>query len=481
VTAIGTELPTEDTAFHVEMRGIDYVPVSERWAKPRDVAGMWAGASVQMEYLVYGTLLMTIFGLSFGQVVSLIIIGNLSYFLLGLCSLQGPNAGTTVFTISRASYGPNGGRLVSLFNWLTQVGFETEGLALIVFGAMALTSKAGFTAGTPAKVIFILLAAAVQMVLPFLGHATIVKTLRALIIPFIILYAILAVLTLGKADTSVVHHGADWQTWFVGLAFVMTLSGLGWAECGNDFTRYCPPETSKKGIVGWLFLGTAIPEILIMLLGAAVGTYLKNFNGGDPFSSYPHAFSSWFLVPFFIVAIIQLFAINSLDLYSSGVTLQALGLPVKRWQAVVVDTVIAGGITFYAVFSSSFSTLLSEFVDGVIVWIGPWIAIFLIDWALRRYRYVPMELQRTDAGGLYWRRGGIHWPAIIAQLAGGVVSFLALNEYPHYVGPIARAVGGGGADFSVFAGIIVGGGVYLVLAWSGVRREADLQDQMLAA
>jgi purine-cytosine permease-like protein len=163
------------------------------------------------------------------------------------------------------------------------------------------------------------------------------------------------------------------------------------------------------------------------------------------------------------------------------VTLQALGLPVKRWQAVVVDTVIAGGITTYAVFSSSFSTLLSEFVDGVIVWIGPWIAVFLVDWVLRRYRYVPAELQRTDRQGLYWRNGGIHWPGIIAQVGGGVMSLLCLNEYPHYVGPIARAAGGGGADFSVFAGLIVGGLLYLVFAWRGVRREADVQDQLLAA
>ncbi len=59
-----------------------------------------------------------------------------------------------------------------------------------------------------------------------------------------------------------------------GLAFIIILSGLGWTECGNDYTRYCPPDTSKKGIVGWVFLGTAVPEILIMTLGAVVGTFL---------------------------------------------------------------------------------------------------------------------------------------------------------------------------------------------------------------
>ena len=108
----------------------------------------------------------------------------------------------------------------------------------------------------------------------------------------------------------------------------------------------------------------------------------------------------------------QLFGINSLDLYSSGVTLQAMGVPVKRYQAVLIDTVIAFGITICAVFSASFTEYLSDFVDMVICWIAPWCAIFLVDWALRRYRYVPSELQKTGRDSLYYRNGGFFWPAL---------------------------------------------------------------------
>jgi purine-cytosine permease-like protein len=439
---------------------------------------MWAGASVQFEYLVYGAVLMT-FGFTFGQAVLLILVGNLSYLLLGVCSLQGPEAGTTVFTINRASFGPNGSRLVALFNWATQVGFETEGLILVVFGGVALAAKAGFHAGTPLKVVLILAAAAIQTVLPFLGYATVVKVLRVLVIPFIALYVILAFLTVGKANPGSIHHGANWQTMMGGLAFSITLTGLGWVESGNDFSRYLPRTASRKGIVGWVFVATAIPQAALMLLGAAVATYVQ-IDSKDPFNSFPHAFSSWFLVPFFVVAIVQLFAINSMDLYSSGVTLQALGLPIKRWNAVLIDTVIGCGITTYAVFSAGFSNLLNDFVAAVIAWIGPWFAIFVLDWLLRRTRYVPGELQRTDAGGLYWRTAGVHWPALIAQVLGTVASVLAFNQ-PFYAGPIARAFGGGGADFSVFTGIIVGGLVYLVLAGGSVRKEAEVQERLLAA
>ncbi|HUA95137.1 MAG TPA: cytosine permease, partial [Acidimicrobiales bacterium] len=112
-------LPRADRPFHLEQHGIDFIPLTERWARPRDVGGMWAGASVQIEYFVYGAILMT-FGFTYAQALSLIIIGTLSFLLLGVFSLQGPQTGTTVFGVNRAPFGPNGSRGVAFLNWLTQ-------------------------------------------------------------------------------------------------------------------------------------------------------------------------------------------------------------------------------------------------------------------------------------------------------------------------------------------------------------------------
>jgi NCS1 family nucleobase:cation symporter-1 len=245
--------PGAAKAFHVEQHGVDFIPPSERWATPRDVFGMWAGASIQVEYFIYGCILMT-FGLTFVQVVIVIVLGNLSYLLLGLCSLQGPQSGTTVFAINRAAFGPNGGRPISFFNWITQIGFEVEGLILIVGAGLVLMIKAGFSPADPAKVILVIVAVLVQGIIPFFGYAAIVKTLRALVIPFIVLFAVMLGFALAHVNTHVVRHSGDWQGFLEALAFTIALSGLGWAECGNDYTRYCPADTSKKGIVGWVFL-----------------------------------------------------------------------------------------------------------------------------------------------------------------------------------------------------------------------------------
>lgn len=477
--ATGEAAPGAEAAFRLERHGIDLISEPERWARPKDLFGMWAGASVNFEYLVYGAVLMA-FGVSFTQAVWLILIGNISYLIVGVGSLQGPQAGTTAFIINRASYGPNGSRLVAFLNWATCVGFETEGLILVVLCGIALAAKAGVTAGTPLKLGLVMAAASLQGVLPFLGHATVMKTLRTLAVPFVVLYSVMAALSLHHVR--LVGHSADWQGLSVALAFVIVLSGLGWTQCGNDYSRYLPPDASKRGIVGWVFLGSAVPQVLLMLLGAAIATYLPTV-GDNPISEFPRSFPSWFLVPFLALAVIQIFAINSLDLYSSGVTLQALGLRVPRWYAVLIDTLIGGGLTAYAVFSSSFSRLLTDFADVVIVWLGPWTAIFLTDWLMRRRSYSAADLVRTDSSSRYWRSGGIHWAAIAAQVLGSAAALVTLNSSFSYAGWISRLTSPGhcsigpqhcGADFSVFAGLLVGGVAYGLLARRRLAAEATL-------
>ena len=226
-----------------------------------------------------------------------------------------------------------------------------------------------------------------------------------------------------------------------------------------------------------------MPEILIMTLGAVVGTFLLNIGTGSggllPFA-HQSFIPAWFVVVFLIFAIVQLFAINSLDMYSSGITLQAIGLPVKRYHAVLIDCVIALGVTMYAIFSSSFTTYLEDFVDVVIVWIAPWVAIFLVDWALRRFRYVPSELQNTGPTSLYWNSRGVFWPAIIAQVIGmfGAISALSATfPLPHWLNEVTYH--NNGADFSVFLGMGVGGAVYYLLAHTELSRQADAQEQLL--
>ncbi len=457
----------EPSVTEVERRGIEHVPLDKRWGKPSNLFWMWAGAVWNVEFVVYGGLAVVVFGLSFAQAVLVILIGNLFYALTGLASLQGPRAGTTTFAISRASFGPNGNRLPSFFNWVTQVGFEIEGIALVVLAAIALTAKAGFLAGLPAKVIFIVVAVAIQAVLPLLGHAAVLRVLRWLTIPFIILFVVMAIITTSKVKLHAVPHGAGWGSLMVTLALVIAAGGLGWTENANDYSRYLPPDANRRNIVLAVALGGAIPSALLEILGAAVATGVP---GATSITGLTGGFPGWFVVPYLIFAIAQLFAINTIDLYSSGVTLQSLIPRLKRLHCVAIDTVVCGAFAAYAVFSSRFTSLLADFLLFIIVWLGPWCAIYLIDSWLRRNRYDQAALL-NERSGRYFHHGGVHWPAVIAQVVGMVAAALWLNAYSPYVSVLSNKFGD--SDFSVFMGLFFGGVTYWLLARKSVRAEGD--------
>src|ERR1700749_4899692 len=90
VAALGEEY----AAFKVEQRGIDLIPDAEKKMKPAGLFWLWAGGVFNVEFLFYGTLIMT-FGLSVPQAIAAILVGNAFYEMLGFASLQGPEACNT--------------------------------------------------------------------------------------------------------------------------------------------------------------------------------------------------------------------------------------------------------------------------------------------------------------------------------------------------------------------------------------------------
>ena len=448
----------DEPAF--ESRGIDYIPHAERRGKPIDLAFMWAGALFNVEYVVYGALIMS-FGLRFWQAAVVIVIGNLSYLVAGLGSLQGPKAGTAAFTINRAPFGPNGAKFIAVFNWMTQVGYEVEGLALIVLAGLALFGKAGVGSSTGLKIVLIVAAALIQMIMPLFGHRAMLRTLRAMMAPFIVLFIVLTILSVHKVHLGM--HGFDesWQNMFAALAVIVSAGGYGWVMNANDFSRYLPYDASPRKIVGSVALGGYIPSTLLSLLGAALFTIPAVAAGdGGAVSGLTHAFASWFVWPYLIFIIVQLFAINSIDLYSSGLTLQAIFPAIKRWQCVLLDTLVAAALTSYAIFSSGFNTFITDFLLFMLIWIAPWVSIYLVDYFMRRGRYDSRALLTTGPG-IYFRNGGINWRALVPMGIGMAAATSWLNAYPAWTSPLTNHTGG--ADFSVFMGALFGGVTYWLL------------------
>ncbi|POM26153.1 Permease for cytosine/purines, uracil, thiamine, allantoin [Actinomadura rubteroloni] len=441
----------------IEKRGIERVPDDERHGRPRHLGFLWTGVVLNVQVVVYGALLVS-FGLNWWQCLLAIVLGNLTWLVTGVASLAGPAAGTTTFAVSRAAFGHHGNRPIALFNWTMQVGYEVLDLVLMALAATALLDLAGVHVNGPGKAALVLALAVVQSVLPLIGHAAITRALHLLVVPFAALFCVLAWLTAGRLDHAATAP-AGWVAFLGGVALTASGSGLGWTANAPDYSRYLPKDTSKRGIVAAVTLGGAVPQMLLMVVGACAALVVPAAN--DPVSGLPNAYPLWFAVPYLVFVIAQMTALNAIDLYSSGVTLQALGVPIGRWQAVVLDGVICAAIGLAVVYSGDFNTVLSDFLLFMIIWFAPWAAIFVTDLVLRRARYDSADLH----GGRPWNRHGI-----LAQLGGMAAAALWINTSV-YVGPLAKAAGG--LDLSVPAGLLVGGGLYLLLARTSVRAATE--------
>jgi purine-cytosine permease-like protein len=396
-------------------------------------------------------------------------VGNIvGFFLLGLTSIQGPRTGTATFTISRAAFGRNGGRLPAFFNWLTVVGFEGSGLALAVIAVLTLLHAFGLTISDEAwfKILAILAVAALQLFVPLLGHATIMVVQRILSYIFVGFFIIVTILVAGKAQLTG-GQAAPFATLTVGFALMVAGGGISWANTGSDYSRYLPENTNPRAIVWAASLGGMIPAILLEILGAAVASQVA--NASDPISGLPAALPTWFLIPYLVVLFFNLLAVNGIDLYSSGLTLQAMGFHIRRWQATIIDLVICVGLAAIAIFNANFNTLYGQFLALLIIFLAPWCAIYLVDSWMRHNTYDTGGLL-ARVGGPYWYKRGVNLAGVIALVAGMIASGLWLNS-PLLAGWFSHNFGE--TDFSLFTGFIVGGVLYWLLARNQVKESAQ--------
>jgi purine-cytosine permease-like protein len=151
---------------------------------------------------------------------------------------------------------------------------------------------------------------------------------------------------------------------------------------------------------------------------------------------------------------------NFLNTYTSGLTLLALGVRLPRWKTIIIDAVIATGLSVYAIFFYDFTTAFTNFLSLTVAWLAPWCAIFLVDGMMRRFRYRTDDLL-ASRDGRYWFAGGINRAGAVSFLVGAVATFFTTNA-TKWQSPISTHLLGG-ADLSIPVGMLIAGGMYFVL------------------
>ncbi len=414
----------------LELNGINIISEGERHGKPSNLFWPWMAGNVSLLALSYGAFFLG-YGISFWQATVAAILGTVgSFALVAISSLAGKKSNAPTMTLSRAIFGVKGNLVPGFLSYLLFVGWETVLVSLATLATGTVLTKFSHVDLNIAQIIGFLLAAGLTIFGGVLGFKVIMRIQRWLTIATLVLSIGYVFLTVNKINWSAVSQiPTGSNKGFIGaLIFGITGIGLGWVNSAADYSRYLPRESSSRAVIGWTIFGASIVPILMVVYGALIAGSSKALSdqvAADPIGALTTLLPKWYLIPFAIVAILGLIGGSILDLYSSGLALVSIGLPVKRHIAASIDGGIMTFGTIYIVWiAKDFFGPFQNFLITLGVPIAVWSAMFVVD-VLTRKSYNESAL--FDSKGEY---GSWNLPALALLVIGSIAGWsLKSNSY----------------------------------------------------
>ena len=411
-------------AFDIEINGPNVIGESERAGKARSLFWPWAGANVSLLALSYGAFFLG-FGISFKQATIAAFVGTIgSFFLVGISSLAGKRSNAPTMVLSRASFGVKGSILPGALSYLIFVGWETVLVSLATLATGTVFARVGGIENNVALILGFLVAVSLTVVGGVLGFSVIMKLQKILTLTTIVMTLIYIALTIKNLNWSAINAIPDGsiQSFIGAVIFGVTGIGLGWVNAAADYSRYLPRSVSSKGVVGWTVLGASIVPIVLVVYGAALSASSKDLSEAiamDPIGALTTLLPTWYLIPFAFVAIFGLIGGAILDLYSSGLALVSIGVPIKRHQAAIIDSFIMLLGTVYIVWiADNFFYPFQGFLITLGVPIAVWSSIFVADVTMRKKSYSQDDL--FNPKGIY---GSVNKGSIALMVCGSIIGW----------------------------------------------------------
>ncbi|CAB4602187.1 CodB Purine-cytosine permease and related proteins [actinobacterium SCGC AAA044-D11] len=408
----------------LEMNGTNFITENERSGTARSLFWPWAAANVSLLALSYGAFFLG-FGISFWQATFAAIIGTIASFgLVGISSLAGKRASAPTMTLSRAAFGVKGNIVPGLLSYLIFVGWETVLVSLATLATETVFTRVGNIDPNISRILGFSIAAGLTIFGGVLGFQVIMRLQKTLTIATILLTIGYIILTADQVNWTAISAipSGSLQAFIGALIFGITGIGLGWVNAAADYSRYLPRSVSSRGVIGWTVFGASIVPIVLVIYGSLLAGSSKTLGekiSMDPIGALTTLVPAWYLIPFAAVAILGLIGGAILDLYSSGITLVSIGLPVKRHVAASIDAVIMTIGTIYIVWiAGDFFGPFQGFLITLGVPIAVWSAIFVADVIMRKRDYLEADL--FNSKGIY---GAWNFRSLLLVLLGSVVGW----------------------------------------------------------
>ncbi|HZF52717.1 MAG TPA: cytosine permease [Polyangiaceae bacterium] len=461
--------PGNATAFQRERHGLEPIPPSERRGAPGALFWTWLGGTFNYVALAAGALPI-LFGLGLRGALLAAAVGNtLGAIVFALCAMPGPRTGTATIVNTRAALGHVGNLPAAAVSFLSVSGWVAVNSTLASLALIQLLTAAGVAVGAMAKALVIAGVLVVQMVIAIYGHATIMAMERVFGVASAVLLSGVLFFVLPRVNWSAPSSGqmagsTAWGTWLLALGAMFAIP-LSWANYAADYARYLPENTDVKRVALYSGLGLWVGNMACSALGVLLATLV---DMRDPLANVPRVLPTWYLVPFLAAVLWGTVANNVMNLYTAGLGLLALRIRARREVAVLILGVGAGALTYIAIFIYNFIDLFTQLLSLTLIFLSPWAAILVVDYALRRGRYDAVALHAWGRGP-YWFTRGVNGVAL-GVYALGMAAALATSSSPLWASPLMTKLTGG-ADLSLFVGFLLTGALYAWVARTSIRQQ----------
>lgn len=464
-------------AFAVEAHGINPIPLSERWARPKDVFGLIFGGANSISTAVLGTFAV-VFGLTFWDGVLAIVLGVLlGSIILVPMVFFGPRNGTNNAVSSSAHFGAHGRLIGSLLALLG--AFTFLALAVWASGDALLASIGrlfGFEAGDLVSGAVYVLMALLLIVICVYGYRLLV-VLNRFVPPLVgVLFVVGIIIFAGQGSFGEVLEAGTADRWsdplyiggFVGAMLIAMSCPISYGPFLGDYSRYVAGTVSSRRL-GFAVLLAQLACLGAFLFGHVTASVIAIDNpelimSGDYVGGLVASTPSWFFLPLALISVAGGITTGTSLLYGTGLDFSSIVVVLNR----VVSTVLIGAVAVVFVLVGKFVFDMVQSVTTLstilVICTVPWIVIMMIGFLVRRGWYDVESLlvfSRRQQGGKYWFAHGWNINAVASWVLGAGIALLFVNLPGQFVGPLAASAGG--VDISLPVALLVPAAVYWAL------------------
>jgi NCS1 nucleoside transporter family len=455
----------------VEPGGVEYISLKERHGKPIDLFWTWLSPNLEFATVYVGVLGVAVFGLSFWQTALAIVVGSalgsLTHWVL---SSWGPKFGVPMMVESRGAFGFLGNILPAGLNAFT----GTIGWFIVnsVSGAFALQALALLiNVNLPFAVTFLIIVVA-QVAIATLGH-NFIHVFERWALPLLgIVFALATIFIFTKANFGM---GVNTKApVFVGefgsftLLFTATFGyAAGWNPYAADYTRYQPPTANRTMVGFWAAMGVFVSCVVIELAGAALATVAGTKWGPTDIPTVQLHVAMPDILYYLTLLCIAVGAVaaNAINIYSGTMSLVAvgireMGMTLRQRRALLA---VAAGVLGYIIGIVGQANVgpgskYEFFLLLISYWIGPWLAVVLTDYWMRKGDYGDESI--------FYDAKYQRWQGVAAMAIGLIVSVGLFANNIVYTGPLVTANPGMG-DITFIVGFVLTAVLYYAFNMAG--------------